>query len=196
MKIVKQLRKILVEQSVVVLFLFYFVVCLLFVPKFANMENLLNIVVQSSDLIILSCGMTFVFLNGGMDFSITAVLALTSVIGAKILTSSQPVVLAISEAILAMLAIGLMIGCINGFSVTKLKIPSFIATMATQLIFSGIALTMTQSNTIGGIPASFNLIAQGKILGIPAPILVTVVIVFVSYSLLFSLFFSLYLNFA
>lgn len=180
----KRIGRILKGQSVFVIFTCYFVCCILFVPKFGNGENLLNIVVQSSDLIILSCGMTFVFLNGSMDFSITAVLALSSVVGARILTGGLPLVLAVPAAVGAMAAVGLLIGMINSVSVTRLKIPSFIATMASQLIFAGIALTMTQSNTIGGIPNEFNWIAQGKILGIPNPIPVTVAVVAVSYYLL------------
>ena len=64
-------------------FVVYFVFCLLFVDKFANPVNLTNMLVQCADLIILSCGMTFVFMNGGIDFSVTAILALGSILGAK-----------------------------------------------------------------------------------------------------------------
>jgi len=165
------------DRPAIFFFAAYTIASLLFVPKFANPENLINILVQSSDLIILSCGMTFVFLNGGIDFSVVSVLALSSVIGAMIMTSGGSLVVTIPLAILAMFGIGFFIGIVNGFSVTRLKMPSFIATMSSQLVFSGIALTITQSDTIGNIPKQFNFIAQGSLLGIPIPNIITVIVV-------------------
>jgi ribose transport system permease protein len=165
------------SRTSIIFFVVYTAAALIFVPKFANPENLVNILVQSSDLIILSCGMTFVFLNASIDFSVTAVLPLASVFGAKILTGGGSLAFNIAAAVAAMLATGVVIGVINGLAVTRLKMPSFIATMATQLIFAGIALTITQSSTIGNVPNEFNAIAQSKFLGVPIPSLITVVIV-------------------
>lgn len=165
------------RRPAMVFFAAYIIAALLLVPKFANPENLGNILVQSSDLIILACGMTFVFINGGIDFSIVAVLSLSSVIGALIMTSGTNYGLLIPLAIVAMLGVGLIIGTLNGIAVTRLKMPSFIATMSTQLVFSGIALTITQSDTIGNIPVQFNAIAQGKFLSVPIPNLITIVVV-------------------
>lgn len=185
----KYLNTLFKKRPVIILFIIYIFIALLFVPKFANPENLLNIIVQSSDLIILSCGMTYVFLNGGIDFSVVAIMALASVIGALIMTSGGNIALMIPLAIIAMLGVGLIIGAINGISVTKLKMPSFIATLSTQLIFSGIALTITQSATIGNVPKEFNYITQGTLLGIPIPIIITVVVVITtSYLLHFTVF--------
>lgn len=173
----KALGEFLGRQTAVIFFLAYLIGASLFVPRFANLENLINIVVQSSDLIILACGLTFVFLNGGIDFSVTAVIALDSVIGAKIMTGSLEPAVSIPLGILAMLGVALVIGAFNGFAVTRLKMPSFIATMASQLVFSGIALTMTQSKTIGGVPVAFNEIAQGRLLGVNTPVWITAAIV-------------------
>lgn len=170
-------RELVDQQTCVLFFLAFFILSALFVPKFANVENLANIAVQSSELIIMACGLTFVFLNGGIDFSMTAVLALCSVIGAKIMTCLENETLGVILGLLAMLITALVIGCINGLSVTRLKMPSFIATMATQLVFAGVALTMTQSKTIGGVPQAFNQIAQGSFLGADIPVYITLVVV-------------------
>ena len=92
----------------------------LFVDKFANPVNLRNILVQSADLIILSCGMTFVFMNGGIDFSVTAVLGLGSVLGAQVMKiPGDPLVMS-CVGVAFMLLLGLAIGSLNGLTVTLL----------------------------------------------------------------------------
>lgn len=180
------------RKPAIIFFIVYIIVSLLFVPKFANIENLSNILVQSADLIILSCGMTFIFLNGGIDFSVVSVLALASVVGSMILTSGGSIAFKIPFAIISMFGVGIFIGMINGISVTKLKMPSFIATMASQLVFSGIALTITQSNTVANVPKEFNFIAQGSFLKIPIPIIITIVVVAIMAYLLHRTIFGRY----
>ena len=179
-KVWKSIGEFARNRPAIVFFVVYIVLALFFVPKFANPENLINILVQSSELIILACGMTFVFLNGGIDFSMVAVLGLSSVLGAMILTSSLPLYVSIPLAIICMIGVGVVIGFINGVAVTVLKMPSFIASMSTQLVFSGIALTITQSDTIGNVPNAFNEIAQGSFLGIQIPNYITIVVVLVA----------------
>ena len=164
------------DKPAILFFVVFVLFSILFVPKFVNPENLLNIVTQSADIIILTCGMTFVFINGSIDFSVTAILGLSSVLGAMVAKSGTSMVIVIPGAILTMLGIGIGIGLVNGFAVTKLKMPSFIATMATQLVFSGLVFTITKSKSIGGIPKAFNMISQGNILGIPLPILIMITV--------------------
>jgi len=166
-----------VERVSMLAFAVFLLGSILFVPKFANPVNLGNMLVQCTDLIILACGMTFVFMNGGIDFSVTAVLALGSVTGAAVMQHGGGSPASVAEAIAAMLGIGLGIGALNGLMVTRLRMPSFIATMASQLIFSGAALWWTQSSTIGGIPRSFLAIGRGRVLGVEVPILVMVAVV-------------------
>lgn len=196
MEAIKQIannaRKFFKSRPIIVFFIAYTIIALLFVPKFSNPQNLSMILEQSSDLIILACGMTFIFLNGSIDFSMVSVLALCSVVGSKIMTMGPNKVAMIPIAIIAMLITGLVIGAINGLAITKLKMPSFIATMASQLIFSGIALTITRSTTIGGIPKEFNFIAQGSLVGIPIPIIITIVVVGVTAYLLHHTLFGKY----
>jgi ribose transport system permease protein len=161
-------------------FVLYFLFSILFVNKFANPVNLRNILVQCTDLIILSCGMTFVFMNGGIDFSVTATLGLGSILGARIMTmGGNPVLLSVL-GVAVMLAVGTGLGALNGLAITRLRMPSFIATMATQLIFSGLALWYTQSATIGGLPGPFLSIGRGTLFGVQMPVYIMVVVVAVS----------------
>lgn len=139
-----------------------FVLAIFFVPHFFSVYNLKNYLLQSADLLIISCGLTFVVLNGGIDFSVTSILALGSVVGAYIMALSplagQPT-LSIPIAILAMMSIGVLVGLLNGLSVVKLKMPSFVATLATQLIVLGLAVQfasmVSESSSITGLPEAF-----------------------------------------
>jgi ribose transport system permease protein len=169
-----------VERMSMLFFLLFFLFSLLFVNKFANPVNLTNILVECTDLIILSCGMTFVFMNGGIDFSVTATLGLGSVLGARVMTmGGSPLLLSIL-GVAVMLAVGIGLGALNGLAITLLRMPSFIATMATQLIFAGLALWYTQSVTIGGLPQPFLSIGAGSLLGLKMPVLIMVVVVAVT----------------
>jgi len=157
-----QARDILLDTPILPVLIVFFIWSVVFVPNFATAYNIKNYFLQASDLLVVACGLTFVVLNGGIDFSVTATLTLGSVMGAYIMAMSpvagNPVV-SIPLAILTMMGIGLVVGLINGFAVAKLKIPSFIATMATNLVFSGLAvllcMNLTGKSSISGISKEF-----------------------------------------
>lgn len=158
----KTMKTMMIKTPILPVLIIFFILSMLFVPNFSTVYNLKNLLLQTSDILIVSCGLTFVVLNGGIDFSVTATLTLASVIGAYIMALSSIAVnpvLAIIVAIVVMLVIGLIIGLINGVAVAKFKIPSFIATMATQLTFTGIAvlfaMTVTGKASINGITEGF-----------------------------------------
>jgi len=146
-----------------------------FVPHFFTMYNLKNYLLQSVDLLIISCGVTFVVLNGGIDFSVTSVLTLGSVVGAYIMALSplaDKPEWSIPVSIVVMMSIGVIVGLINGFSVTRLKMPSFVTTLATQLVFLGIAVSFTSSvsktASISGLPEAFFVFGgEGKFFFVP-----------------------------
>ena len=142
----KSIMDVMRDMPVLPLLIVSFACSVLFVPHFCTVFNLKNYLLQSSDLLIISCGLTFVVLNGGIDFSVTSIMALGSVVCAYIMVLSPIAAtpaLSIPVAILVTIAIGLLVGLVNGLSLTKLKVPSFITTLATQLIVSGIAIYFT-----------------------------------------------------
>jgi len=163
------------ENSILVFLLAAVLASIVFVPNFLSSYNLKNFFLQASDLLIIACGLTFVVLNGGIDFSVTSVLALGSVIGAYVMAISPLApfpAIAIPVGIIATIAVGALIGALNGFSITVLKMPSFIATLATQLVFSGIAILFTSKvatrASINGLPEPFFVIGgEGKYFLIP-----------------------------
>ena len=171
------------SNSILLLLTTMFLGAMLFVPNFATAFNLKNLVLQAIDIVIVAAGVTFVVLNGGIDFSCTSVLALGSVVGAYIMALSPlaDTPWAIPVGILAMLAIGAIVGAINGFSVVVLKMPSFIATLATMMVAGGVAVWFTslvaEKASIYGLPDSFFVIGGDRGL-IIVPLLLAVVVLF------------------
>ena len=160
------LKKTIKDYPIIAFVVVAILFAVIFVPHFVSTNNLVNLCLQICDLLVIACGLTFVQLNASIDFSCTSVLAVSSVIGAYIMAVSPLAAvpgLAIVVAVIVMIAIGALFGVINGISIIKLKMPSFIATLATQLIGSAFAVWFTsqfndRAASIGGLPKSFFII--------------------------------------
>jgi len=184
-----RLRSFALSDSILLLFLLMFGAAALFAPGFLSLFNIKNLLLQSVDIMVISVGVTFVLLNGGIDFSCVAVLALGSVFGAYVMAQSAlaHTPLAIPAGILVMVGIGLLMGALNGFSVVVLKMPSFIATLATMMAGSGVAVWFTslvaEKASIIGLPEPFFILGgdQGYIL---LPVIITLVLVLLAHWLL------------
>ena len=184
-----RLRSFALSESILLLLLLMFVAAALFAPGFLSLFNIKNLLLQSVDIMVISVGMTFVILNGGIDFSCVAVLALGSVFGAWTMAQSPlaHTPLAIPAGILVMMGIGLLLGAINGFSVVILKMPSFIATLATMMAGSGVAVWFTSlvaaKASIIGLPEPFFILGgdQGYTF---LPVIIAVVLVLLAHWLL------------
>ncbi len=167
--------RVLRDTPIAALLIVSFVLATFCVPHFFTTYNLRNYLLQSADLLIVSCGLTFVVLNGGIDFSVTSILTLGSVAGAYVMALSPLAAtpaLSIPVAILVMLGIGLLVGVVNGLSVTRLRMPSFVATLATQLIVLGLAVQFTSmvsdTSSIAGLPEAFFVLGgEGKYFCVP-----------------------------
>ena len=152
----------------VLLLLFY---C--FAPKFMTIENIKNILVQNAYIIVSSIGMAFVIIGGGIDLSVGYQISLVGVITT---ISIQWFHLPVWCSVLIGLMIGTLLGAINGFLSVKLQVHPMVITLATMAIYQGISYIITNSNSIYGLPDSFKFIGQGKILGIPVSIIITVIV--------------------
>ena len=152
----------------VLLLLFY---C--FAPKFMTIENIKNILVQNAYIIVSSIGMAFVIIGGGIELSVGYQISLVGVITT---ISIQWFHLPVWCSVLIGLMIGTLLGAINGFLSVKLQVHPMVITLATMAIYQGISYIITNSNSIYGLPDSFKFIGQGKILGIPVSIIITVIV--------------------
>ena len=108
----------------------------LYDPNFRKLENLSNIGFQTAVIVTLAAGQTLVIIAGGIDLSVGSVLALVGVVTALLLAAEKP----ISLAILSGLLVGMGCGFVNGFLVTKGRIPPFIATLGMMGVARGLAL--------------------------------------------------------
>jgi ribose transport system permease protein len=124
---------------------------------FLTERNLLNVVDQSSQVGIMACGETVVFIAGGFDLSIGAVYALAGVIAAEASVHGAPANL----ALLLGLLVGVVVGALNGLLTTVGRINAFITTIATQFIVYGIALAITDGLLVTATAPSFTTIGQG-----------------------------------
>jgi len=140
---------------------------------FLRITNLSNVLVQAVVVAILAAGETLVIISGGIDISVGTIMAMVScTMGVLILNSGIGVFPSITLALL----VGALGGFINGILVAKGKIPPFIATLGMMGIAQGIALLVTSGYSMFGFPEYFIFLGTGKILGIPVPIIIVVII--------------------
>jgi ribose/xylose/arabinose/galactoside ABC-type transport system permease subunit len=129
---------------------------------FLTDTNLTNILLQASILAIVAFGATFVILAGELDLSVGTGAALVSVIAAQVMKDSGSIAL----GLLAGIGIGLLVGALNGAVVTRLEVPSFIATLGMFIIAHGVALAITDGGVVAGLPEGVGALANDKFLGL------------------------------
>jgi simple sugar transport system permease protein len=175
------LDKIIANGGVMSIALFFVVCCFFFAvttDAFLTAPNLLNIIRQSAPLLIVAAAMTFVITTGGIDLSVGSVLALTATLSAAALQAGIPWPL----AIVLMLALGGVVGLIQGYFIAYEKIPAFIVTLAGLSVIRGFALLITGGYSIPIEPTSpFVTIGRAWVLGIPAPALIAIVVLLAAY---------------
>jgi ribose/xylose/arabinose/galactoside ABC-type transport system permease subunit len=151
-------------------------------PLYSTQQNFTNILVHSAVLGVMVVGQSFTLLTGNFDLSAESTLGLTAIIGAWLITPAAapffgsgwmlpPIV-----GLAAMFAIGLLIGWINGFLITKLKMNNFIVTLAMLIILRGMVLVWNEGESITGMPKSFLALGGGYIGPIPISVLVMLIL--------------------
>jgi ribose transport system permease protein len=153
----------------------------IFASGFASVPNLLNIGVQSSILLLLALPMTFIIMTEGLDLSMGAVLGLTGVVLATALVRGHGLWVSFAAA----LAVGLVFGIINGLLVVKLALPPFVATLGTLGIAQGIALVMTDGESIVGIGSVLPRLYTSRWAGIPFSIVIAALLYAVFHFVLY-----------
>ncbi|HSB72942.1 MAG TPA: ABC transporter permease [Candidatus Methylomirabilis sp.] len=142
-------------------------------PHFLTVENLFNVLRQWSMVALIGVGMTFIIINRGIDVSGGSILALGCVLGAAVL----PRVGVWGMIVLVLLA-GTVCGLLNGLAITLGNIPPFITTLGMMTIARGAALIIGEGHTILAVlPPAFSFwLGTGRLLGVPTPILLVVLV--------------------
>ncbi|KMY44693.1 ribose ABC transporter permease [Bacillus sp. FJAT-27916] len=158
------------------------VVLTLLNPNFLTVSNLLNVLRQVSISGLIAFGMTFVILTGGIDLSVGSTLALTGAVAASLIASGTDPIIAMGVA----LVLGLILGAINGIIITKGRVAPFIATLATMTVYRGLTLVYTEGKPVSGLGDSvaFQMFGKGYFLGIPVPVITTILAFVVLYLIL------------
>jgi ribose transport system permease protein len=141
-------------------------------PGFASVPNLLNIGVQSSMLLLLALPMTLIIMTEGLDLSMGAVLGLAGVVMAIGLVRGN----GLWTSFAAALGVGLVFGVVNGLLVVKLALPPFVATLGTLGIAQGLALVITEGESVVGIGSELPRLYAGTFVGIPFSVAVAVLL--------------------
>lgn len=150
-------------------------------PVFLSSQNLLNILLQSSNVAIVAAGLTVVLIAGEFDLSIGSIEGLAGSVSAiAIIVHGAPVPVGIAAG----LGVGAIVGLVNGLIVWRLRIPSFIATLAMLGIAHGIALILTNARGVSGFPSEFRVIGTAKVGAVPVPVLLAIGVFAALYILL------------
>lgn len=160
-----------------------------FLPQLVAPGNLVNVMSNMWPLLIVAIGQTFVLAIGGIDLSQGSVMALTAVVGAMLMTTAVDpetftrapiwgvfideqggqlanVPMGIPLAIVAMLIVAVLVGLMNGVAVAIFNLPPFMVTLVAMLTLSALALWLTQSGNIAGLPEEFIRLGRGDIISV------------------------------
>lgn len=137
-------------------------------PGFASLGNLVNVLLQSSVLLLVALPMTLVIMTEGLDLSVGAVLTLASLALAVVAVGTGSVPL----AILAGLAVGFGCGLVNGWLVAGLGLPPFVATLGTLGMAQGLALVVSGGQSVVGLPSALLVWYSGQLGFVPLPIII------------------------
>jgi ribose/xylose/arabinose/galactoside ABC-type transport system permease subunit len=151
-------------------------------PNFLHPLNLMNVLRQVSISGLIAIGMTFVILTAGIDLSVGSLVALCGLAAAYVAKgglesrfavgqaaeSGNPVIL----AFLAAVAVGVAAGAVQGLAITRLRVPPFVVTLGGLTAWRGAALLLSGGGPISGFPPEYTWWGQGRIEGVPVPVII------------------------
>lgn len=173
-------KEVLMRMSSVITLVILCIILSFASSRFLTLNNIMNILRQTSINGLIASGMLVALITGGIDLSVgaTAIVAACTM-GLCVKSGiTNPVIL-----IVMALAMGSLIGMVNGLLLTKLNLPHpFVSTLATKYVLAGIALLLTGSMTVAGFPdsltfiGSYSLFKAGRFSGVPLAFLLVIVI--------------------
>lgn len=146
-------------------------------PRFLDSSNLLNVMRQISITGLISLGMTFVILTGGIDLSVGSLLALSGIAAAFVAKGFNPDPMAAGDTLpwflsaLAAVAVGTVGGVTQGMMITRLQVPPFVVTLGGLSIFRGLTLWLSSGAPISGFSKAYRWWGSGTALSVPVPVI-------------------------
>jgi ribose transport system permease protein len=147
-----------------------------YTDTFLTSTNIFNILRAFSWIAISAFGQCMVIITGGIDLSVGSVMGISGLVSAMLLVAGVSVPLAVLGGLLT----GLVIGLLNGLMITKGKLPPFIATLGSLLMFRGLCYGLTGGWPVRELPLSFRNLGQYDIpiagMGVPLPLVFMLVL--------------------
>ena len=169
------------NTALILLIIVAMIVLSILIPNFLSVGNIFNLLTQASIIGLPAIGLTFIIVTAGIDLSLSTNMACSAILGCIIMRKTQNVFL----GVLSILAVAILFGCINGFSVAKLKMVPMIVTLAIQTLNVGISNYCTQGTSIAGLPESYSRIFAGSIGNVvPISVIVFLVVAYLMHLLL------------
>ncbi len=141
-------------------------------PSFLSIDNMLNILRQTSINAVIAMGMTFVILTAGIDLSVGSILAFAGAVCASLIAADQP----LAVALLTTMAIGAALGATSGTVVSFFGVQPFIATLVGMTMIRGAVLVYCDGRPIStgdfDVAEAFYQIGGGYLAGIPIPVVI------------------------
>lgn len=142
-----------------------------FTPRFATVSNTLNMLLQVSTTMFVAVGMTFAIASRGIDLTVGSTMALVSVIVALLINQGMAV------AILAALSGALLIGLLNGFLISRLKLEPMITTLAALVMWRGVAQVVGDGQLVPFAHPTFEALGKGYLGPIPIQVAIALVVI-------------------
>ncbi|MBP9015901.1 MAG: ABC transporter permease [Candidatus Atribacteria bacterium] len=146
-------------------------------PRFLSLQNILNILQQISVLGIVSIGMTILLISGGLDLSVGSLISLSAYVGGLTIHQTN----SLSLGILALFACAVFFGFLNGVLAATERAHPFIITLGTMTFLQGIAVVISRGSPINGMGGLYELIGIRDIFGLPAPAIIFIVLLIITY---------------
>jgi ribose transport system permease protein len=174
----------LTQNNQIVLLVILVLLCLaisLGAPQFYSVDNLIAILRQCSLVLIIAAGMTMLLIAAEVDLSVGASLAFSGVVAMDVTNKTGSVALGVAAAIL----FGGTVGLFNGLVVTRLRVNSLIATIATMMILQGgVYLYSREAVQNKHLQKAFTDISTGYLGPLPVPVIIAAGVVIVAYVVL------------
>ena len=168
----------------VILVAFIVILSILRPKAFLSLDNFSNVLWSVSVIGIMVCGTIFVFLIGGIDLSIATLCAFSATVVVSVTHALGDTPGAVAAGVVAALAVGALAGVIHGVIITTFNIPAFLVTFASQSVFLGLAMIMTNNKIVSCNVPAFTAIGSMKILGFPLPVYFMIAMALISWYVL------------
>jgi ribose/xylose/arabinose/galactoside ABC-type transport system permease subunit len=176
--VLKSLKgKRVAEANLIIIIIVFMAFLAVMTPNFLSVNNIRNLVRQTSVIGIVALGMTFVIISGGIDLSVGSILGVASILSSMLMVNGVGIFISILFSLIVCAALGI----VSGVVIHHGKVPPFIATLGMMTAGRGIVMLLSGARMVAGLPREFTQFSQKTIIGIPALFFVWLLIIIATY---------------